>query len=587
MSTADAGATAASRTWRVVRLAATYGFVARVVGALTASTSELRRTSTPVNDATTTSTTYAPVCRNTFARRELVDVRVWTTTVAGSDADADGMTEIPRDAPARAWFARGLAETERDSTISIPEGQALRVIRENATLRLIAAVSRSGRTIDPEEETFDERNVLLASMDLTVRRERKVIKRRKLLESGEEESMEEEEEGTVMQAYFKPNATLTLVDDFNAYRPETIPNVLAEKMRFADAERSGYYPTLYFNEFWMINSYLQPLNETTAKSLKLNFEYATLSQVKWQFQTSMEKTWETHRRFGVSSERDSDDLKKIFLEGNPYLLAVTTVVSLLHTIFDFLAFKNDISFWKNRKSMEGLSSRSVVVNAVCQVVIFMYLCDNETSWTILISSGVGTAIEIWKVTRALDVSFEKGRLRLKDKASSVKSETAKHDADAVRYLSYVLYPCVLGYAVYSLRSHEHKSWWSFVLGTAVSGVYSFGFIAMCPQLYINYKLKSVAAMPWRQMGYKFLNTIIDDLFAFVVKMPTLHRLAVFRDDVIFLAFLYQRRLYRVDPKRANEFGYVADVSDDRTEAVVPTEDAERDRETPDESKKDR
>jgi hypothetical protein len=30
----------------------------------------------------------------------------------------------------------------------------------------------------------------------------------------------------------------------------------------------------------------------------------------------------------------------VFLEGNPYLLAVTMAVSLLHTVFDFLAFKN-------------------------------------------------------------------------------------------------------------------------------------------------------------------------------------------------------------------------------------------------------
>ena len=52
---------------------------------------------------------------------------------------------------------------------------------------------------------------------------------------------------------------------------------------------------------------------------------------------------------------------------------------------------------------------------------------------------------------------------------------------------------------------------------------------MCPQLFINYKLKSVAHLPWRQMTYKFLNTIVDDLFAFVIKMPTLHRLSVFRD----------------------------------------------------------
>ena len=32
----------------------------------------------------------------------------------------------------------------------------------------------------------------------------------------------------------------------------------------------------------------------------------------------------------------------------------------------------------------------------------------------------------------------------------------------------------------------------------------------------------------------------------------LHRLACFRDDVVFVIFLYQRWIYRVDPKRVNE-----------------------------------
>lgn len=53
-------------------------------------------------------------------------------------------------------------------------------------------------------------------------------------------------------------------------------------------------------------------------------------------------------------------------------------------------------------------------------------------------------------------------------------------------------------------------------------------LPVLPQLYLNYKLKSVAHLPWRQMTYKFLNTIIDDLFAFVIRMPLLHRISVFR-----------------------------------------------------------
>src|ERR1700709_388375 len=65
-------------------------------------------------------------------------------------------------------------------------------------------------------------------------------------------------------------------------------------------------------------------------------------------------------------------------------------------------------------------------------------------------------------------------------------------------------------------------------------------------------------MPAKAMTYKFLNTFIDDLFAFTIKMPTLHRLATLRDDVIFFVYLYQSYKYKVDYTRVNEFGQGGD-----------------------------
>jgi hypothetical protein len=56
-------------------------------------------------------------------------------------------------------------------------------------------------------------------------------------------------------------------------------------------------------------------------------------------------------------------------------------------------------------------------------------------------------------------------------------------------------------------------------------------------------------MPSKALFYRFLNTIIDDLFSFIITMPTLHRLSCFRDDVIFLIYLYQRYIYKVDKTR--------------------------------------
>jgi hypothetical protein len=47
------------------------------------------------------------------------------------------------------------------------------------------------------------------------------------------------------------------------------------------------------------------------------------------------------------------------------------------------------------------------------------------------------------------------------------------------------------------------------------------------------------------MTYKALNTFIDDIFAFVIKMPTMYRIGCFRDDIVFFIFLYQKYAYRV------------------------------------------
>lgn len=73
-------------------------------------------------------------------------------------------------------------------------------------------------------------------------------------------------------------------------------------------------------------------------------------------------------------------------------------------------------------------------------------------------------------------------------------------------------------------------------------------------------------MPAKAMTYKFLNTFIDDLFAFTIKMPTLHRLATLRDDVIFFVYLYQSWAYKVDYSRVNEFGQGGGEDEQQTEA---------------------
>ena len=54
-------------------------------------------------------------------------------------------------------------------------------------------------------------------------------------------------------------------------------------------------------------------------------------------------------------------------------------------------------------------------------------------------------------------------------------------------------------------------------------------------------------------------------------MPTLHRLSCFRDDVIFLIYLYQRWIYKVDKTRG-PYGKPEDkkeeIQQDKNEALT-------------------
>lgn len=55
-----------------------------------------------------------------------------------------------------------------------------------------------------------------------------------------------------------------------------------------------------------------------------------------------------------------------------------------------------------------MSPFKIVTNVVVQIIILLYLIDNntETSWMILFGSGVGVLIEAWKVsTYCIQVLF--------------------------------------------------------------------------------------------------------------------------------------------------------------------------------------
>lgn len=390
---------------------------------------------------------------------------------------------------------------------------------------------------------------------------------KKNLITGEEETVIQTDKSSQVKelvSYWKGNLTLNLLQDHTEYKRGSVPPPLAPHFEFDNY--GNYKPSIFVNEFWLMREHLSLINDTV-KSLPLDMTFEPISLMKFSFYVQMEESFNMQKTMFGAEEGESEELKRMLMDNHPAILILTMIVSTLHTVFDTLAFKNDIQFWRKKKSMEGLSVRTLYINLISNVIIFLYLIDNETSWLVLGSVGVGLLIEGWKVTRAVHVSVHKWKglpyIKLADK-NSYSNSTKQHDIDAMKYLSWALYPLLLGYAVYSVLYETHKSWYSWVVSTAAGFIYTFGFIAMTPQLFINYKRKSVAHLPWRALIYRALNTFIDDLFAFIIRMPTMHRLKCFRDDIVFLIYLYQRWIYPVDNSRIETFG----EGDDEVDGTV-------------------
>lgn len=243
-----------------------------------------------------------------------------------------------------------------------------------------------------------------------------------------------------------------------------------------------YYPVLFFNDFWLLTEDLLVLNETVTE-LELDIAFAPLSFLKFSLYAQMEESFSLQRSMLGAEESEMEDLKRVLLDNNPYILALTMVISIAHTVLDTLAFKNDIQFWREKKSMEGMSVRTIYVNIITSLIILLYLLDNDTSYMILFSVGVGLLIECWKITRAAKVTV--GRFHgipypiVTDKDDYVNT-TKGHDLDAMKYLHWAAYPLLAAYAVYALIYENHKSWYSFVIGTlAGAGLFYVALPYLC------------------------------------------------------------------------------------------------------------
>jgi len=152
---------------------------------------------------------------------------------------------------------------------------------------------------------------------------------------------------------------------------DNIPGEVYHLFRMNQDDKKTYLPMIFIDELSMRLRDLVKINKTDEK-VTFNVEYSPISFGKLRLFNQFQASLGGLHGMGFT-EKDTDEVKGIFADTNLFLLLVTFGVSAIHLLFDFLAFKNDISFWKNQTTMEGLSTTTILWRAFSQSIIFLYL----------------------------------------------------------------------------------------------------------------------------------------------------------------------------------------------------------------------
>jgi hypothetical protein len=318
-----------------------------------------------------------------------------------------------------------------------------------------------------------------------------------------------------------------------------------------------YYPILALNDFWSMDSELTQINKTEngffTFRLYLSFNYVRNFVFNNMLGIQINEQM-MYEKLKISGTKDM--LVELIRNNSTFYLIILFTVNTLHTIFSYLGFSSDISYYKNLKKLDGVYTKYIFFNIFYMFITLIYILLQGANFIVKVELFISFVIEIWKLKKIFKISFEFNNfpyiIKLEYKQTFEQEEAKDYESEAVSMMvKYLLMPIgvlYLGYRIYYYSDNIIKNNWKSVVIFIIEYIYFllnvFGFILLTPQIYLNYKLQSVEHLPMKAMTYKFLNTIIDDLYAFAVKSPLLYRIFCFRDDVIFVIYIYQIFKYR-------------------------------------------
>ena len=340
------------------------------------------------------------------------------------------------------------------------------------------------------------------------------------------------------QFYFVKQNSIENLADFQQYQMMKFPVHL-------NTQQMNFFPINFLTDFWTLNSEILPINKTEMFNFTINLNYGYMRSFLFGQMLGIQINNDLMSNYGIDGVQDML-VELLKYNSIPYLIVLMTV-NTLHTVFSGFGFKEDISYYNNLEKLDGVYTKYIFLNIFSVFISFLYNVVQGANFLVIVEVFVGFLIEFWKLKKIYTISFNKVfpfiHFEYKIKYE-IKEAESYQDIAVSMMIKFLLVPIGIIYLIYRIYYYKSSSLFMFLIEYIFFLLSIFGFILLTPQIYLNYKLQSVEHLPLKAFIFKFLNTIIDDLFAFAVKTPTLYRIFCFKDDVIFVIYLYQMWIYR-------------------------------------------
>ena len=241
-----------------------------------------------------------------------------------------------------------------DTTFAVPKE-----VQNNGTLWAHFYVALQGHVLDPSAKNYDVAKAYHFFRPLNhVLPKKKVAKTKKLLGGSDEKDDVEIDNPKPPGpgSYYHPNFTISFIPDsgtpvYPSMHPAIRQHVPLESTgaRDSSGQHGWYYPIIYVNTFWQLKDHMTELNSSVT-TLPLHVTLNNLNNWKFSLYASIDDGLKQNQKRATDGGpmpaggdgSEFEEFKRVLIDTNVYLLSTTAIVSVLHMVFEGLAFKSDI-----------------------------------------------------------------------------------------------------------------------------------------------------------------------------------------------------------------------------------------------------